>query len=278
MSGRSLLLTPSGAKINPHLVAGGQHLICQAGCGQAPADKQGKSISNRMRSRTFVVGVALALALFLFAQRHSDVPQQAGFRGVLDLTHASASGESVKLATRMEAPAHLMPGTWTVGQVPPERLIAPLVVLDVTVAVRANPDYQIGVQDIANWEQANGQIPMGAVVVARTGWDTRSSSANAFRNRDGRGLAHFPGYSEDAARFLVEARNVRGLGIDTPSIDPGSSPKPAVAPFTLAHGVYHLENVANLDRTPPSGALLVVAPSKLESRAQAPVRLFALTQ
>jgi len=238
---------------------------------------QGKAIGNRMHSRTFVVGVAFALALLLFAQRHSDIPQPGGFRGVLDLTYASPGGESLRLATRMEAPAYLMPGTWTVGQVPPERLIAPLVVLDVSAAARANSDYQIGIEDIANWEHANGQIPMGAVVVARTGWDARWSSPNIRRNPDGRGVAHFPGYSGDAARFLVEARNVRGLGIDTPGVDPGSSPQ-AVAPFTLAHGVYHLENVANLDRTPPSGALIVVAPSKLESRAQAPVRLFALTQ
>ena len=231
-----------------------------------------------MRIRTFVVGVAFALALFLFAKRHSDVQQPSAFRGVLDLTRDNEPAESLKLATQMEAPARLTPGTWTVGEVPPERLVAPLVVLDVTSAAGADPDYQIGVEDIAKWEQANGQIPQGAVVMARTGWDARWSVPKTYRNADHRGIAHFPGYSEDAAKFLVEARNVRGLGIDTPSVDPGSSRKLAVESFTLAHGVYHLENVANLDLTPQNGALVVVAPSKLESRAQAPVRIFALTQ
>jgi len=38
-------------------------------------------------------------------------------------------------------------------------LIGPLVVLDVSASTKSNPDYEISVQDIATWEQANGQIP-----------------------------------------------------------------------------------------------------------------------
>jgi kynurenine formamidase len=89
---------------------------------------------------------------------------------------------------------------------------------------------------------------------------------------------HFPGYSEDAAKFLVEARNVMGLGIDTPGVDYGSSRKLPVEQYTLAHSVYHLENVTNLDRTPGNGAVVVVAPMKLEAHAEAPVRIFALVR
>ena len=39
--------------------------------------------------------------------------------------------------TNIDAPAHLVRGMWTVDQIPPERLIAPLVVLDVTAQARA---------------------------------------------------------------------------------------------------------------------------------------------
>lgn len=209
-----------------------------------------------MRIKTFVVGVAFALALFLFAKRHPDVPQQNGFHGVLELTHANAQ--------EPESPPTS------------ERLVAPLVVLDVSSEVRENPDYQVGVADIAKWEQANGIIPAGAVVMARTGWDLRWFTPESYRNADRHGVPHFPGYSESAAKFLVETRNVRGLGIDTPSVDPGSARKPVIEPFTLAHGVYHLENVANLDRTPQAGGQIVVAASNLESRPA--IRLFALTQ
>lgn len=241
-----------------------------------------------MRIKTFVVGVALALALFLFAKRRPDMESQNGFHGVLDLTHSTepvagslrlaARQSSDSLATQLDAPARLTDGMWTAGQIPPERLIAPLVVLDVRTAVNNDPDYQVGVEDIVKWEQANGQIPSGAVVMARTGWDSRWFSPRMYRNTDARGIPHFPGYSEDAAKFLVEARNVLGLGIDTPSVDAGESRDLPVERYTLAHSVYHLENVANLERTPDHGALVVVAPVKLEARTEAPVRIFALTQ
>src|SRR5258708_29805325 len=239
-----------------------------------------------MRIPTFVIAVAFALALFLFAQHRPGEQTQAGFHGVLDLTHSTPSEVSLKIsrtrsnsssrfATQIDAPSHLLPTMWTAGQIPPERLIAPLVVLDVTAAASANSDYQVGVEDIVKWEKMNGQIPLGSVVMARTGWESRWFSPRSYRNTDSKGVMHFPGYSEDAAKFLVEARNVMGLGIDTPAVDRGASNDLPVEQFTLAHSVYHLENVANLDRTPSNGGIVVVAPLKVESREQTPVRIFA---
>ncbi len=48
--------------------------------------------------------------------------------------------------------------------------------------------------------------------------------------------------------------------------------------YTLPHSIYHLENVANLDRVPAKGAIVVVAPMKLEGGSGAPVRILALLQ
>ena len=127
------------------------------------------------------------------------------------------------------------------------------------------------------WEQANGQIPMGSCHGSNRLGCTLVSP-RTYRNADAKGMMHFPGYSEDAAKFLVEARDVMGFGIDTPGVDYGSSSKLPVEQYTLSHSVYHLENVANLDRAPAKGALVVVAPMKLEARAQAPVRIFALVR
>ena len=260
-----------------------------------------------MRIRTFVIGYVLALAVFLFAKRQADAGQPGGFRAVVDLTHAvNAKVPTYELAeksayqaktvatidkdkyfarnislpehygTHLDAPAHFARGLWTVDQIPVERLIAPLVVLDVTTKVKSNPDYQVSVEDIAKWEQTNGQIPPGVVVITRTGWESRWDSTKDYRNADAKGVMHFPGYSADAAKFLVEGRNVLGLGIDTLSIDYGPSPDFPVHQYTLAHSLYHLENVANLDRVPQSGAIVVVAPMKLEGGSGAPVRILAL--
>jgi kynurenine formamidase len=247
-----------------------------------------------MRIQTFVIGYVLALALFLFAQQRPETTQPGGFREVADLTHSvqtaaflspgntSATSERVssseQLSTRIDAPARLVRGSWTVDQIPAGRLIAPLVVVDATVGAKRNPDYQISVEDIANWEQTNGPIPLGAVVMARTGWDTRWNSIRLYRNADAKGVMHFPGYSEDAARFLAEGRNALGLGIDTPNLDHGSSRSFPVNQYALAHGLYALTNVANLERMPANGAIAMVAPVKVAGGSAAPVRILALVR
>jgi len=271
--------------------------------------EQRKTSQQLMKIRTFVIGFVLALALFLFAQHHPEAAQPAGFHAVVDLTHAinenvptyglaEQSAYQVKtvatiekdkyfarnislpehFGTHIDAPAHFARGMWTVDQIPPERLIAPLVVLDVSATAKNNPDYQVSVEDIVRWERASGQIPLGAVVMARTGWDSRWDSTKDYRNADAKGVLHFPGYSEEAAKFLVESRNVVGLGIDTLSIDYGPSKDFPVHQYTLAHSLYHLENVTNLDRIPASGAIVVVAPIKLEGGSGGPVRVFALVR
>ena len=238
--------------------------------------------------RTLIVGYVLALALFLFGQRHPDSSAPAEFHTVVDLTHSigisalpsdvarKTSSSPALFGTRIDAPAHLARGLWTVDQIPAERLIAPLAVLDVAANVANHPDYQISVEDIAQWEQDHGQIPPGSVVMARTGWDSRWNSARNYRNADPDGTMHYPGYSQDAAKFLVEGRTALGLGIDTLSVDHGLSKDFPVRQYTLAHSVYQLENVANLDRAPATGGMVVVAPTKLESGSSGPVRIMAL--
>ena len=261
-----------------------------------------------MKIQTFVVGCALALALLLFAQqRRTETVLPSGFRAVVDLTHVindkvppfsltqspdykvtvEATIEKNKVfvrkfsmpehyGTHIDAPAHFAKGLWTVDQIPPERLIAPMVVLDVSSKTKTNPDYQLSVEDIADWEQAHGQIPGNAIVMLNTGWGSRWNSVKDFRNADAKSVMHFPGYSVDAAKFLTEARAVLGLGIDTLSVDYGPSPDYAVHQYTMAHSVYHLEDVASLEQVPATGATVIVAPIKLEGGSGGPVRILAL--
>jgi kynurenine formamidase len=184
----------------------------------------------------------------------------------------------MRFPTRLDAPARFAGSLWSVDQIPPERLFTPLAIIDVRMQVRRNPDYELSVTDIANWEQAHGQIPQGAVVMARTGWAERWNSPRAYRNEDSRGRAHFPGFSLQAAQFLVQGRNVVGLGIDTASIAAGNSASSPVRTFTLSHSVYQLQNIANLAQAPASGGLVLVAPAKLQGSSSAPARVLALAR
>ena len=178
--------------------------------------------------------------------------------------------------THLDAPAHFAANVWTVDQIPSDRLVRPLVVLDVREKALENPDYAVRAQDVADWERQHGEIPDGAVVMAYTGWEKYWGSQAQYRNEQVDGLTHYPGFLLEAAEFLVNTRHVVGLGTDTMSVDIGATTTYPVHQFTSRAGLYHLENVANLGLVPPVGATVVVAPVKLEAGSGAPVRLLAL--
>ncbi len=177
--------------------------------------------------------------------------------------------------THLDAPAHFPPGKLFIDQIPVKQFFGPAVVIDVHQAVAQNPDYRLTPARIGQWEREHGRIPRGSIVLLRTGWAARWPDQARYRNQDAHGVMHFPGYSVEAARLLIE-RKVSGLGIDTLSIDYGPSKKFEVHQLTLPAGLYHLENLANLDQLPPAGAFLVVAPIKLEGGSGGPVRVFAI--
>src|SRR6266436_2515944 len=93
--------------------------------------------------------------------------------------------------------------------------------------------------------------------------------------KDAEGVMHFPGYSVEAAKLLIE-RGAVGLGIDTLSIDYGASKNFEVHRVDLPAGLYNLENLANLDQLPEAGAFLIAAPIRLEGGSGGPVRVFAI--
>jgi kynurenine formamidase len=260
-----------------------------------------------MKFKTFTIACISVLALLLFAQRRTPPAPLQLFGGIVDLTHTVSEktpnwegtaespyrakqvtsfekdgyfARSISLpehfGTHIDAPAHFAPGVWTVDQIPPQRLMAPLVVVDVRGKAANNPDYQVSLDDLAVWEHDNGQIPPGAVVMARTGWGARWDSMKDYRNADDKGTMHFPGFGLEAVKFLVQSRKIAALGIDTLSVDYGPSKDFPVHHFTAKNNVYHLENVANLGQAPEAGAIVVVAPAKLEGGSGGPVRIFAL--
>ena len=130
-------------------------------------------------------------------------------------------------------------------------------------------------------EQAHGEIPPGAIVLLRTDWSRRWPDAREYLGDDTAGDAsnlHFPGYGVEAARLLVEQRQVASLGVDTASIDHGPSTDFMVHQIAGASNVVALENVANLGQVPPVGSWIVALPMKITNGSGGPVRILALRQ
>ena len=177
--------------------------------------------------------------------------------------------------THLDAPAHFPPGKTTVEKIAPEKFFGPAVVLDVRAEAEKNADYQLSPTVIEAWEKRNGRILPGAIVILRTGWASRWPDVQRYRNTDAKGEMHFPGFSVDAAKILLE-RKISGLGCDTLSIDPGNSKDFPVHHLVLGDEVYQLENLRDLSALPEMGAFLAVAPIKLEGGSGGAVRVFAL--
>jgi kynurenine formamidase len=177
--------------------------------------------------------------------------------------------------THMDAPAHFPPGKTTLEKISVEKFFAPAVIVDVRSEAERNPDYQLTVKRIEEWEDKHGKIPAGAIVLLRTGWASRWPDVARYRNQDANGTMHFPGFSVDSAKYLLQ-RKISGLGCDTLSIDPGNSPDFPVHHVVLGADAFQLENLADLKDLPEAGAFLIAAPIKLEGGSGGPVRVFAL--
>ena len=181
--------------------------------------------------------------------------------------------------THIDAPIHFGEGRLAVDEIPVQKLIAPAAVIDVREAVEQDRDYRMTVSDIEAWESRHGNVPQGAVVLMLTGWGRGWPDKQRYLGSDtpsDPATLHFPGYSKEAADFLVTQRNVSGVGIDTPSIDYGPSRDFIVHQIVNGANVYGLENIANLDRLPPKGAILLSLPIKIKGGTGGPVRIIAV--
>lgn len=181
--------------------------------------------------------------------------------------------------THLDAPIHFFEGGRTNEQIPLEQLIAPAVVIDVTGRAAADRDYRATRDDVLQFEKAHGPITRGTIVLLRTGWSRHWPNAKAYLGDDTPGDASklsFPSFGADAARLLVEERGAAALGIDTASIDYGRSTDFQVHRIAAAKNVVGLENLTNLDRLPPRGALVIALPMKIEGGSGGPLRAVAL--
>src|SRR5262245_2358426 len=178
--------------------------------------------------------------------------------------------------THMDAPIHFSEAGSTVEKIEGENLVVPLAVVDVTAKAAENPDYLLSRDDLVAWEERNGRLPERCCVAMHSGWARYAGSATRFTGKDDAGTFHFPGVAPEAAEWLMKERSVLGLAVDTLSLDHGPSKDFKVHYAWLPSGRWGLENVANLDRVPASGATLVVGIPKVKDATGGPARLLAL--
>jgi len=185
--------------------------------------------------------------------------------------------------THLDAPIHFFQDRQTVEQIPLERLVGEAAVVDVTEQCSDQPDYQISISDLRNWERSHGRQLVDVILLLRTGYGQRWPDRNRYLGTKAIGpgavrLLHFPGLDPIAAQWLVEHRAIRAVGIDTASIDYGQSRRFGSHVHLCEHNVPVFENMANLDKLPSSGSVVIALPMKIAGGTGAPLRIVGIVQ
>jgi len=186
--------------------------------------------------------------------------------------------------THFDAPSHWISGknqpNNTVDTVPIENFVAPAVVIDCSAESTADADFLLTVDFVKDWEAEHGRIADGSWVLMRTDWSKRTDPAE-FQNFDEEGQ-HTPGPDSEVVQFLINERSVVGFGTEAIGTDAGQGfhQRPPYPCHYFMHGnnKYGLQCLKNLDLLPPTGAVLICPPLKIQQGSGSPLRVLALVQ
>lgn len=185
--------------------------------------------------------------------------------------------------THVDAPVHFAKGGKTIDQIAVEDLIGNAIVINVSNKTLINRDYQVGVKDITEWEAQYGKIKENTIILLNTGYGKYWPNRIKYMGTDKRGAEavaglHFPGLHPNAAKWLVENRKIKAIGLDTPSIDYGQSIYFKSHQILFKENIPAFENVANIDQLPAIGATVIALPMKIRGGSGAPLRIVALIE
>jgi kynurenine formamidase len=171
--------------------------------------------------------------------------------------------------THVDPPAHFAQDGATMDRIPLQQMILRLVVLDDTPYLANDPNHAFSVADLNTWEREHGRVPKGAFAALRTDmskdWD---SNPDRFKRQP------FPAWSFETIKYLYEKRGVTATGHE--AMDTDTTDKMDSETWLLQHGHFQIEVMANLDKVPETGALIVVTWPKVKDGLGFPARAFAI--
>lgn len=181
--------------------------------------------------------------------------------------------------THVDPPVHFIEGGRTLDEIPVSEMLLPLVVLDISQRVAADPDATPTLDDVSQWEARNGRIPEKAFVALRTDWYKRWPDSDRFYNRSADGIVHTPGWSREVLEHLFTERGITAVGHEQIDTDPGLATSAGI--YALEHYVlsldrWQIELMNNLDKVPETGALILASWPKARGGSGFPARVVAI--
>ncbi len=253
------------------LLGGSAALAAGALLASAPARAQGISISN-------------GKPVDLTHELHPDFPTYFGTPGFSMEPKFTFAKEKFNLniltinehtGTHIDAPLHFSGNGQSVAEIPVENLVVPLSVIDIRERAGQDADTRVTPDDIKAWIAKHGPLPKGGCVAMLSGWGKHVATAK-FRNADSAGKMHFPGFHVEATKMLLEDGNTVGMASDTLSLDHGISGDFATHYAWLPTNRWGIENIANLEALPATGATLFVGAPKHRGGSGGTARIMAI--
>ncbi|MCF8307919.1 MAG: cyclase family protein [Bacteroidales bacterium] len=163
-------------------------------------------------------------------------------------------------STHIDAPYHMIEGGRTLDQFDPGKFIGKAFVADVR-----NSGSLIQKDDLIAYESKLKECDF---LLLNTGWAGKWKT-EAYKK-------DFPVLSQEAAEWLMKF-HLKGIGLDTISIDPVDSVDVPIHKIVLGNEVLIIENLTNLDILGSKVFTFSCLPLKFESADGSPVRAIALS-
>ena len=176
--------------------------------------------------------------------------------------------------THVDVPSHFHRDGRSAEQIRVDEFAYPLCVIDMSAKCAADCDCAMVVDDVLAWEKVHGKVPEGAFVALRSDWHKRP--AKEFDNKDAEGNAHYPGWDLDTVKWMCAERSIGAIGHETPDPDPACRPGFAAEDYILSQDKLNVELLCNLDKVPPTGAIIFCTFPRLKDGTGFPARCFAI--
>lgn len=162
--------------------------------------------------------------------------------------------------THIDAPAHMIADGVTLDKMPCERFFG--------TALMADIHTHVGLVEFTDLDTSAEELASADFLILYTGYGEKWQSKGY--------LNDFPILSRECVSKLVAA-GLKGIGVDTISVDPVTSEDCAIHKILLSSGLVILENLCNLHRLPYGKPFRIAAfPLPIKGADGAPARIVAI--
>lgn len=162
--------------------------------------------------------------------------------------------------THMDSPYHILKEGLSLDEQDVGRFMGRAVLIDCTGLASQH----VGREHLGRYEAL---ISQSDFVILKTGWSRFWGNGAYFKS--------FPTLTPDGANWLAQFK-LKGVGVDTLSIDPVESMDLAVHRELLGNNINIVENLANLDSIEQDSFVFCCLPLKIEKADGSPVRAVAI--